>query len=84
MPLAIQDLRRLFGRETLREVMIRLIRGGVGEGSDLRTQLKAREISRVVKRLIEWMQRRQGTVRVEKMVEINRVCWLAGREITEW
>ena len=35
--LAVQDLRRLFGRETLREVMIQLIRGGAREGSDLGT-----------------------------------------------
>ena len=84
VPLAVQDLRRLFGRETLREVMIRLIGGGAGEGSDLGTQLKAREISRVVKRLMGWMRGRQGTVRVEKVVEIDGVCRLAGREITGW
>ena len=38
----------------------------------------------MVKRLIGWMQGRQGTVRVEKVVEIDGVCWLAGREITRW
>ena len=65
-------------------MIIRLIGGGAGEGSDLGTQLKAREISRVVKRLIGWMQGRQGTVRVEKVVEIDGVCQLAGREITGW
>ena len=58
--------------------MIWLIRGGAGEDSDLGTQLKAREISRVVKRLMGWIQRRQGMVRIEKVVEINRVYWLAG------
>ena len=84
VPLAVQDLRRLFGRETVREVMIRLIGGGAGDGSDLGTQLKAREISRVVKRLMGWMRGRQGTVRVEKVVEIDGVCRLAGREITGW
>ena len=38
----------------------------------------------MVKRLMGWMQRRQGTVRMEKVVEINGVCWLAGREIIGW
>ena len=84
MPLAVQDLRQLFRWETLREVIIRLIRGGAGEGSDLGTQLKAREISRVVKRLMGWIQGRQGTVRVKKVVKIDRMCWLARREITGW
>ena len=77
-------LRQLFGRESLREVVIRLMGGGSGDGSDLATQLKAREISRVVKRLMGWMRGRQGVVRVEKVVAIDEVCQLAERNISGW
>jgi hypothetical protein len=84
VPEAVQDLRLLFGRESLREVVIQLTGGGAADGSDLATQLKAREISRVVKRLMGWMRGRQGAVRVEKVVHIDEVCRLVGRNITGW
>ncbi|KAJ9606028.1 hypothetical protein H2200_009877 [Cladophialophora chaetospira] len=82
LPKAVQDLRHLFSLTSLRTLLIEVIGGGAKDGSDLNTQLKVREISRVVKRLMDKFGGSKR-VKVEKVVHIGEE-WLPGHSITTW
>jgi hypothetical protein len=86
LPEAVKDLRRLFQLPSVERIQIRVLGGGNPDGSDLRTQLKVREISRVSKRLMKrFGGSEEGRVRVEKVVHVAELHGaLPGRDITHW
>ena len=80
---AVRALRELFQLDSVEMIRIELRGGGDPSGRDLTTQLKAREIARVVRRL---MQHYSGPrqVQVTKRVHIDEVCSLPPKDITSW
>ena len=85
LPKSVQDLRHLLTLNSLETIVIEVVGGGAQNGSDLRTQLKVREISGVVKRLMEKFGV-HGVLKVQKSTQINQLpnSNLPNYDITEW
>ncbi len=68
LPRAVRDLRTLFQLSQAEPIVINVVGGDAINGSDLRSQIKIREICRIVKRLLRHFGPR---LRVVKLVQIN-------------
>lgn len=86
LPQTVQDLRHLFGLQSMERIQIRVVGGGSPDGSDLRTQSKVREMARVLTRLMKRFNGSDGArVHVEKMVHVAELrAALPSRDVTHW
>jgi hypothetical protein len=76
---AVRDLRLLFKLRNPEWVHIAIHGGGSLDGSDLGTQLKIQEISKVVKKLLEWFP---GRLKIRKVLSIEGQRQRFGADLT--
>lgn len=86
LPPAVRDLRQLSQLTKAEMIYVYIIGGGASDGSDLRAQLKIRQICRVVKRLLNLFGERLKVWKVLKFndLEVQGTGPPAARDITDY